>query len=141
MIANEDPVCWRLFRGMVTRKQERALSTPNYKYEQVFEIKPRKETSNKKGKKDKKDKKDKKEKPQKRSALQMCELYLAPAEIQRIKRRIKPKTITTSTPGVTAEDKKFYHMLGAHSMGCLPHEVQGKNQIYLKRNNDRSSTS
>ena len=111
------------------------MSTPNYKYEPVFEIKPRKETSNKKGKK------DKKEKPQKRSALQMCEFYLAPAEIQRIKRRIKPKTITTSTPGVTAEDRKFYHMLGAHSMGCLPHEVQGKNPIYLRINNDRSRNS
>ena len=138
MIPNDDPVCWRLIRALVTRKQERALSTPLYNFEQVFELKPSKETSNKKGKKDKK---DKKEKPQKRSALEMCGLYLAPAEIQRIKRRIKPKTITTSTPGVTAEDKKFYYMLGAHSMGCLPHEVQGKNQIYLKRNNDKSSTA
>ena len=141
MIHNDDPVIWRLFRALVTRKQERALSTPLYKFEQVFELKPSKETSNKKGKKDKKDKKDKKEKPQKRSALEMCGLYLAPAEIQRIKRRIKPKTITTSTPGVTAEDKKFYYMLGAHSMGCLPHEVQGKNPIYLRINNDRSRNS
>ena len=135
MIDNDDPVIWRLFRALVTRKQERVLSSPIYNFEEVFELKPSKETSKKKGKK------GKKEKPQKRSALEMCGLYLAPAEIQRIKRRIKPKTITTSTPGVTAEDKKFYYMLGGYSMGCLPHEVQGKNQIYLKRNNDRSSTT
>ena len=123
---------WRLFRSLACRKLERVMTKKIYRClkDSIIQIEPKnKKTS-------------KKEKLKRPPPHEMVNKYLAPAEIKRITQRLKPKKDATSTPLCSEEDKTFYRLLGSFSMGNLPHEVQApNNKIYLRRNNNRLSTS